>query len=281
MRRSAETALLGDPGELAQRLTELSDVGVELCVLHLLGDGRLPGHRDAMARALRAPAAPACGSGSGRVRVGVALTMGADASLRRLASRARAADVAGLDLIWLQAPAVAQPLLGVSALAGETQDIRLGACVASGPHPLSIAEAASVADNCCAGRLVLAITEQDGDAGLLAETADVLLAATAPRPFAHAGARWRIPALLPENDGSTSLISLTPPCVQLELPIWLSGAHAAALAAERGLAWVRSETETAAGPEPLRASTTGTARAPRRRRGARRPAPRRAAKVGP
>lgn len=187
------------------------------------------------------------------MRVGVALTMGADASLRRLASRARAADVAGLDLIWLQAPAVAQPLLGVSALAGETQDIRLGACVASGPHPLSIAEAASVADNCCAGRLVLAITEQDGDAGLLAETADVLLAATAPRPFAHAGARWRIPALLPENDGSTSLISLTPPCVQLELPIWLSGAHAAALAAERGLAWVRSETETAAGPEPLRA----------------------------
>lgn len=65
MRRSAETALLGDPGELAQRLTELSDVGVELCVLHLLGDGRLPGHRDAMAELSAHLLPPLAGAGAG------------------------------------------------------------------------------------------------------------------------------------------------------------------------------------------------------------------------
>jgi alkanesulfonate monooxygenase SsuD/methylene tetrahydromethanopterin reductase-like flavin-dependent oxidoreductase (luciferase family) len=48
IRRSAETALIGHPGELSERLVELSELGVDRCVLHLLGDGRRPGHRVAM-----------------------------------------------------------------------------------------------------------------------------------------------------------------------------------------------------------------------------------------
>jgi alkanesulfonate monooxygenase SsuD/methylene tetrahydromethanopterin reductase-like flavin-dependent oxidoreductase (luciferase family) len=186
------------------------------------------------------------------MRVGVALPAGSDASLDRMAGRARTAEAAGLDLLWLEAPVVGRPLDAVAALAAVTTDIRLGACVEVGPHPLGIAEAATVADNCSGGRLVLAVSAGDGDPGLLAETVDVLLAATAPRPFAHHGERWMIPALLPENDGTAPMITLTPPCVQVELPIWLTGPGAPAIAAERGLAWARAETETTAGPEPLR-----------------------------
>jgi alkanesulfonate monooxygenase SsuD/methylene tetrahydromethanopterin reductase-like flavin-dependent oxidoreductase (luciferase family) len=42
MRRSADTALIGSPEELVAELQTLEEVGAELCVLHLVGDGRLP-----------------------------------------------------------------------------------------------------------------------------------------------------------------------------------------------------------------------------------------------
>lgn len=60
MRRSARTALIGHPEDLAQQLGDLADAGVQLCVLHLLGDGRAAGHREAM-RAI----AEQLGGGSG------------------------------------------------------------------------------------------------------------------------------------------------------------------------------------------------------------------------
>lgn len=50
MRRSADTALIGSPDELVSELKELADAGAELCVLHLVGDGRLPELRDTMTR---------------------------------------------------------------------------------------------------------------------------------------------------------------------------------------------------------------------------------------
>jgi alkanesulfonate monooxygenase SsuD/methylene tetrahydromethanopterin reductase-like flavin-dependent oxidoreductase (luciferase family) len=50
MRRSADTALVGHPREIAEELERFAAAGVEMCVLHLLGDGRLAGHRDAMRR---------------------------------------------------------------------------------------------------------------------------------------------------------------------------------------------------------------------------------------
>lgn len=48
MRRSAETALIGHPQEIAGELAGFAADGVQMCVLHLLGDGRAEGHRDAM-----------------------------------------------------------------------------------------------------------------------------------------------------------------------------------------------------------------------------------------
>jgi alkanesulfonate monooxygenase SsuD/methylene tetrahydromethanopterin reductase-like flavin-dependent oxidoreductase (luciferase family) len=50
MRRSADTALIGSPEQLAQELQQLAELGVEQCVLHLVGDARLPQLHDAMGR---------------------------------------------------------------------------------------------------------------------------------------------------------------------------------------------------------------------------------------
>lgn len=181
------------------------------------------------------------------MRLGLALSAGAGPDpLARLAEQATAAEDAGLEIVWLEPDAVPVPLLTAGALAASTSSVRIAACVPAGPHPLAIAEAASVADNCSAGRLILAISDRDGDAELFAETADALLAAIAARPFAHAGARWRIPAALPENDGNSERIVVTPSTVQIELPLWLCGASAAAVARARGLCSVSCEQESAA-----------------------------------
>ena len=50
MRRSADTALIGSPEEILEQLHELAGAGAELCVLHLIGDGRLPQVRETMGR---------------------------------------------------------------------------------------------------------------------------------------------------------------------------------------------------------------------------------------
>jgi alkanesulfonate monooxygenase SsuD/methylene tetrahydromethanopterin reductase-like flavin-dependent oxidoreductase (luciferase family) len=50
MKRSADTALIGSPAQLVEQLGELEDAGAELCVLHLIGDGRLPERQTTMTR---------------------------------------------------------------------------------------------------------------------------------------------------------------------------------------------------------------------------------------
>jgi hypothetical protein len=145
------------------------------------------------------------------------------------------------------------PLITVAALGARTRVLRLVACVRAGEHPLAIAEAAAVADNCTNGRLVLALASDD--AALLGETVDAVLAATAARPFRHEGARWTIPAGLPENDGAEERIVVTPACVQLELPVWAAGAAAGAVAAERAIAAVAEPDRGGAWPQPAAART--------------------------
>lgn len=182
------------------------------------------------------------------MRIGIALSAGdGERPLETLSDQARVCEEAGVELLWLQQGAVPEPLLSAAALAARTSSVRLAACVRAGGHPLAIAEAAAVADCCSAGRLVLALADEEGDEELLAETADALLAATAARPFAHAGRRWRIPAGLPENDGHSRLIALTPATVQIELPVWLCGQGAAEVARPRCLCSVSAEQSSPAG----------------------------------
>ena len=161
--------------------------------------------------------------------------------LQSLVAQAQEAEAAGIDTAWLPADGDSvNALLSAAALAAQTTTLRLAAAVTVGGHPLGIAEAAAVADNCSNGRVIL-VLQDCGDAGLLAETTDVIISAAAPRPFRHEGERWRIPANLPENDQPEERIILTPTFVQTDLPVWLQGAGAAAVARERGLPCVAAE----------------------------------------
>jgi alkanesulfonate monooxygenase SsuD/methylene tetrahydromethanopterin reductase-like flavin-dependent oxidoreductase (luciferase family) len=170
------------------------------------------------------------------MKLGLAL---AGTTIETLAAQAVAAEAVGIELAWLQSPADEETaLMAAAAVAARTSVLRLAACARIGDHPLAIAEAAAVADNCSGGRLILVLEDDRGDAELLAETTDVVLAAIAPRPFRHEGPRWRIPANLPENDQHEERIILTPQAVQTELPVWLLGPSAAEVARARALSHV-------------------------------------------
>ena len=143
------------------------------------------------------------------MRLGVAI----DGDFPALVEQARAAERSGLDFVGLEeTPRTGPPLLTVAALAPLTRTLRFVAAVSADDHPLAIAEAAVVADNCCNGRLVLFMP-----AG---ETADAVRLALRARPFRFEGARWTIPANRPENDGATEQIVVTPPSAQLSIPLW-------------------------------------------------------------
>lgn len=165
-------------------------------------------------------------------------SLGTDAPLDDLIAQARAAEDVGFDLIWLsESAALPAPMIAAAALAPHSSSLRVGVAVAAGVNPVYLAEEAAVADQCLRGRLVFAVGSDD--AGLLAETVDVLVAATAARPFRHEGERWQIPANLAENEiNREDRVRMTPATAQLELPIWVTGPHAATIARERGLSFV-------------------------------------------
>jgi alkanesulfonate monooxygenase SsuD/methylene tetrahydromethanopterin reductase-like flavin-dependent oxidoreductase (luciferase family) len=165
-------------------------------------------------------------------------------SLERLSDQARTAETAGLDIACLaDRPDADTALIRAGAVAARTSVIRLAAVVRVGTHPLEIAEASVVADNCSNGRLILVLHEPDGDRALLAETVEVVLAGLAPRPFRHEGERWTIPGNLPENDQQEERVVVTPFSVQAELPVWLAGPGGGPVAASWGLARVSPEGE--------------------------------------
>lgn len=165
-------------------------------------------------------------------------------SLDRLSDQARATETAGLDVAYLaDRPGADTALIRAAAVAAGTSVIRLAAGARVGIHPLEIAEAAVVADNCSNGRLILVLNEPDGNRTLLAETVEVVMAGLAPRPFRHEGERWTIPGNLPENDQQEERIVVTPLSVQTELPVWLQGPEVGLVAASWGLARVSPEGE--------------------------------------
>jgi alkanesulfonate monooxygenase SsuD/methylene tetrahydromethanopterin reductase-like flavin-dependent oxidoreductase (luciferase family) len=169
------------------------------------------------------------------------------ATLPGLIRQARACEDNGLEFGWLASagePAGGHRALHrVAALSGATGGLRLLASVPVGGHPLRIAEEAAVADNCCGGRLVLVLVDRGSEPGLLGETADVVLTALSGRPFSHVGEGWQIPARRPENEGVPSRLTLTPPPVQPELPVWLAGDAAPAAARERCLSHVAASAD--------------------------------------
>jgi alkanesulfonate monooxygenase SsuD/methylene tetrahydromethanopterin reductase-like flavin-dependent oxidoreductase (luciferase family) len=200
------------------------------------------------------------------MRLGVATVVGdgAGAVSEAPATVAAEAEDAGLDLILLEPgaaamPAAAQALTSAAFVSARTSTLRVAVCAPIGPHPVLIAEQAAVADNASGGRLALVLSHDGSDVAELIEAAEVVLAALAPRPFCHRGARWSVPGAVESNRGER-LISVMPNPAQLELPVWLLGETAPQAGRELGLSHVArsadsaelaadawSETETALG----------------------------------
>lgn len=146
---------------------------------------------------------------------------------RRLARAAGQVEAAGLDLVWLrQDDVLVDPLAAVAWAAAATTGLRLGAEVALGDrHPVTVAEAAAVADLTTSGRLVLGLRAAPGAEGDLAEAVELVVRSHRPRPFRHEGPRWPTPAGLEANTFTRdTTVRVTPATAQPELPTWIVGA---------------------------------------------------------
>lgn len=165
-----------------------------------------------------------------------------DLSVDQLVDEACRADRLGIDVLWLDHASdesYGSTLVTAAFLSAIIPSIRIAAVVDVGPHPVSIAEQAGVADLALGGRLTLVVRCGDDEIDLLDETVGVLLLAFASRPFRHHGRRWTIPAQSEANTGwIEDRIIVTPTPSQLDLPIWIVGPCCQAVAAEHGLAFV-------------------------------------------
>ena len=157
-----------------------------------------------------------------------------------LARDAAAAHAAGLDGIMLrQGPRLPAPLITAAALAPRAPDLLLAVELELGDrHPFEVAEEAAVVDVASGGRLLLVARPAPGTEADFAEAIDLIRTALTPRPFRFEGARWRVPANLPENvHGLEPHVRLTPAPAQVQLPVWGAGAGRET-ALERGLGYL-------------------------------------------
>lgn len=172
---------------------------------------------------------------------------------------ARAARDAGLDGVLLTAtPSLPAPLLVAAALAPAVDGILIAAAVTLGDrHPIEVAEEAAVTDLAAVGRLILVARPAVGHEAVFGEALDLLRTAFAARPFAFAGARWRVPARLAQNEHNLEdRVRVTPAPLQPRLEVWTEGAEpdarrglghlaaasgAAAASSALGAAWARAE----------------------------------------
>jgi alkanesulfonate monooxygenase SsuD/methylene tetrahydromethanopterin reductase-like flavin-dependent oxidoreductase (luciferase family) len=161
------------------------------------------------------------------MRLGIVLTP-------PFAADAARAEALGFDLVWVDEASTPAPLVTVAGVAATTTSARLAAAVAAGPHPILLAEEAAVADLSSGGRLVLVLAADEQ--GLLQETVELVYRAWAARPFRHAGARWTVPAGLPEHEHADERVRVTPSPAQLEPTMWLAGRAALSVATGCGLA---------------------------------------------
>lgn len=147
---------------------------------------------------------------------------------------ALAAEALGFDVAWVDEANCPAPFVVTGGIASQTSAIRIAASVSAGPHPVTLAEEASVADLATGGRLVLVVGSSDAE--LLTETMQLIFKAWAARPFRHQGARFTAPARLPEHEHAEERLRVTPTPAQLEPTVWLRGSAASGVALQYGLA---------------------------------------------
>lgn len=155
----------------------------------------------------------------------ILLEPAADVDLDSLTAAAWAAHENGLDGVLVrQSRWSPDPLVTVAALAGRVPEIRIAAEIDVGEqHPFEVAENVAVTDLTTGGRLIL-VTRPAGASHDYAEALDLMRTALVPRPFRFEGARWQVPANLPENEfGQERVVRLTPAPAQPVLPVWGAG----------------------------------------------------------
>ncbi|AQA02608.1 hypothetical protein BVC93_09370 [Mycobacterium sp. MS1601] len=149
-----------------------------------------------------------------------------------------AAERSGAFALW--ADVATSAIAAASELAALTTDPRILVRIVLGTeHPVTLAEEAAVLDHLSAGRVVCVV-----DSGALSlqdaiEDLQLLRACWSGRPVRHRGRRWQVPAGL--ADDMPDSVAVTPSPSQVELPVWLTGEHAAGLAADFGLALLATE----------------------------------------
>jgi luciferase-like monooxygenase len=190
------------------------------------------------------------------VRLGLVLEDGREAEMARLAE--------------------AHGLFGVLAGTGDSRTATTAAVYASTAtdfvrvvarvqlgleHPVTIAEELSILDNVNNGRTIVLADTGDLSADEAADELAVLREALGNRPLQHDGPRWKAPAGLPANATAPKAIAVTPKPAQLEIPFWITGGAAAAVAQLSGLVVLARESSSASGEravQPGIASITGT-----------------------
>ncbi len=159
------------------------------------------------------------------MRLGVVLPEGHEAELARLA------EEHGLFGVLA---GTGNPLTAITAAAyasTATEFARIAVRVTLGlEHPVLIAEEIAVLDNVNNGRTIVLADSGHLDEMAAEDEVAVLREALASRPIQHAGPVWKVPAGLPANPQAPSSIAVTPKPPQLEVPFWVTGAVAAAVA---------------------------------------------------
>lgn len=148
-------------------------------------------------------------------------------SIEELVAAGEAAHRAGLDGVFLEpTPILPAPLVAASALASRVPDVLVAAAVEVGDsHPFRVAEEAAVVDVASGGRLILVARPAEGAEDSYGEALELMLTAFAARPFRFEGARWTVPANLPENVHNVERqVRLMPAPIQPRLPVWGEGA---------------------------------------------------------
>jgi alkanesulfonate monooxygenase SsuD/methylene tetrahydromethanopterin reductase-like flavin-dependent oxidoreductase (luciferase family) len=164
------------------------------------------------------------------MRLGLSLHEGAEAA------EARLTEAHGLFGVYAGAGDPRASVVAATYAATATEFVRVVTRVTLGlEHPITMAEDLSILDNVSNGRTVAVVDTGalgDDDA---ADELQVLREGLACRPVRHDGPRWTVPAGIPANEDATDSIMVTPKPAQIEIPVWLAGAAASALARTTGL----------------------------------------------
>ena len=157
------------------------------------------------------------------MRVGVTLPSGSEIDI------AVAAESVGLPFVHVAAATGTESVIAATVVAA-TSRVRVIVGVNVGDeHPVTIAEEIAVLDNLSNGRIGVIAELGALDPEAAAEDVTVMRGSWAGRPIRHHGRRWQVPAGL-EGHVAPAAVMVTPPPAQLEMPLWVAGDAAGAVA---------------------------------------------------